>query len=70
MKDRSVFVIRENDNYLEGLDLSYLSEDEIKDVKELLSKIEETEDGKIKNYKPEWNKAWRRFSKKSIVKDE
>ena len=38
IKDRKVFVLQENSTYLNGLDFSYLTEDEQKDVLEVLKK--------------------------------
>ena len=36
VKDRKVFVLQENGTYLNGLDFAYLTEDEKKDVLEVL----------------------------------
>ena len=76
VRERHVFILHENAQYLEGLDFSYLTDDEKKDVQEVLkdhvvSDIPPrgTKAPPIKDYKPEWNKAWRRFKKDSIVND-
>ena len=74
IKERHVFVLHENNQYLEGLDLSYLTEDEKKKVQEVLKDHvvgdippRGTKASPIKGYEPEWNKAWRRFKKESFV---
>lgn len=76
LKDRQVFVLQENDKYLNGLDFAYLTEEEQKDVTESLKEHvvsdippKGTKSPPLKGYKPEWNKAWRRFKKDSFVKD-
>lgn len=66
-KDREVVVIYKSDTSLAGIDLSYLDEDEKKEVKETfkdwvpkdfseMTKLEE------KREKKEWMRAYRRFN--------
>lgn len=69
-RDRKVFVIKETDNYIEGIDLSLLSEEDenfikktYKDFKPLTSKSEKVE---LEGFNPLWNKAYRQFSKSKI----
>lgn len=73
VKHRKVLVIHESDTSFAGLDLTLLSEDESKEVQSLLKEHEphafpaKGEHGTIDGYKPEWNKAWRRFNESGIV---
>lgn len=74
IKDRKVFVLQENSTYLNGLDFSYLTEDEQKDVLEVLKEHQITDvppkgtkAPPVNGYKPEWNKAWRCFKKDSFI---
>ena len=76
-KTRHVFVLQENETYLHGLDLDYLTETEKKDVQEVLKDHKETDISPkgtkvppIEGYKSEWNKAWRCFKKCSFVKEQ
>ena len=76
IRKRKVFVLHENEQYLEGLDLAYLTEDEGKDVLEALKNHEisdippkGTKAPPVEGYNPEWNKAWRRFKKVSFIDD-
>jgi len=69
-RDRKVFVIKENDSYIEGIDLSLLSEEDAefikknyKDFKPLTNKSEKVE---LEGFNPLWNKAYRQFSKLKI----
>lgn len=72
--ERRLFVMRENETAVDGLELTYLSEDEQKEVVELLKDHEVGSSfGRgepIEGYKPEWGKAWRRYNKASFVKEE
>ncbi len=74
VSDRCLFVMRENETAVDGLEMTYLSEDEQKEVRELLKDHEVGSTfGKgepIDGYKPEWGKAWRRYNKASFVKEE
>lgn len=72
---RKLFVMRENDLAIDGLELTYLDEATQKEVLEALKdhdvKSSFTKaDALIDNYKPEWGKAWRRYNKDKIVTNE
>lgn len=79
---RKCFVMREtsiidNDTKedvgsFDGIELTYLSEDEQKKVVETL-KDHEVKNGftsgeTIDNFNSDWNKAWRRYNKSKIIK--
>ena len=51
VKDRKVFVLQENGTYLNGLDFAYLTEDERKDVLEVLK------EHKVSDIPPKGTKA-------------
>lgn len=69
-KNRKVFVIKENDHYIAGIDLNLISKEDAdfivnhyKDVvpiNDFKSKVE------LENFNPAWNKAYRQFSKNKI----
>ena len=69
---RRLFVMRENDTVVDGLELTYLNEDVQKEVVEALKDHEvknsfvKAETG-IDGYKPEWGTAWRRYNKDRMV---
>lgn len=67
ISERRLFVMRENDSAVDGIELTYLTPEEEKEVKELLKDHEVgTSFGRgehIEGYKPEWGKAWRRYDK-------
>lgn len=71
---RRLFVMRENDTAVDGLELTYLSEDTQKEIVEAL-KDHEVKDSFVKaesaieNYKSEWGSAWRRYNKSRIVEE-
>lgn len=70
VKERNLFVIQENENYIAGLDFDLLTEDVKKNIKESLkdheiSLIKKNE--KIKGWNPMWNRAWRLFKKSQII---
>lgn len=76
VRRRKVFVLHENEQYLEGLDLAYLTTDEGKKVQETLKDHvvgdippKGTKSPPVEGYDPEWNKAWRRFKKVSFLED-
>lgn len=69
-RDRKVFVIKENDHYLEGIDLTLLTQEDAdfitskyKDFKPLTSRDEKIT---LEGFNPIWNKAYRQFSKSKI----
>lgn len=63
---------KEDVGAFDGIELTYLSEDEQKKVVEALKdheiKSEFNKGEKIDNFNPEWNKAWRRYNKVRIEK--
>lgn len=69
---RRLFVMRENDTAVDGLELTYLNEDTQKEVVEALkdhevkSSFMKAETG-IDGYKPEWGVAWRRYNKNRMA---
>lgn len=75
VKGRRLFVMRETDSAVDGIELTYLSENEQKtvierlkdhDVKDSFVKGEKT----IEGYDPAWGRAWRRYNKCNFVVDE
>lgn len=74
VKDRRLFVMRETDSAVDGIELTYLSEDEQKEVVEHL-KDHDVKDSflkgdKIEGYDPAWGRAWRRYNKCNFIVDE
>jgi len=69
-KDRKVFVMKENDHYLEGLDLNLLSPDDadfiVNTYKDFKPATGYDEKVLLENYNPAWNKAYRQFAKCKI----
>lgn len=69
-KDRKVFVIKENDKYIGGIDLNLLTADDASQIMKLYKDIVPTNDFSSKitleNFNPAWNKAYRQFSKHRI----
>lgn len=78
IKNRKLFVMRETDTAVGGIELTYLPEDEQKLVLENLKEHEVKEDfhpiergtEEKSNYNPIWNKAWRRYNKNKFVVEE
>jgi hypothetical protein len=69
-RDRKIFVIKETDHYLEGIDLTLLTQEDAdfitskyKDFKPLTSRDEKIT---LEEFNPIWNKAYRQFSKSKI----
>lgn len=69
-RDRKVFVIKETDHYLEGIDLTLLTQEDAdfitskyKDFKPLANRDEKIT---LEGFNPIWNKAYRQFSKSKI----
>lgn len=69
-KSRKVFVIKENANYIGGIDLNLLSDEDSKFITEKYKDIVPSSDFKEKieldGFNPNWNKAYRQFSKNKI----
>lgn len=66
-KDREVVVIYKSDTSLAGIDLSYLNEEEKKEVKETFKDWEPRDFSEMKKLeekreKKEWMRAYRRFN--------
>lgn len=66
-KDREVVVIYKSDTSLAGIDLSYLNEEEKKEVKEAFKDWEPKDFSEMvkleeKREKKEWMRAYRRFN--------
>lgn len=67
-KDRKVFVIRENDHYIEGLDLTLLTDDDVKTITDSYKDFVPVNDASgtkvvLDGFNPAWNKAYRSFAK-------
>lgn len=71
-KFRKVFVIKENEHYIAGIDLNLLSAEDAKVITDNYKDVVPTNDFKSKitleNFNPDWNKAYRQFSKSRINK--
>ena len=69
-KSRKVFVIKENSNYIGGIDLNLLSDEDSKLITEKYKDVIPSSDFKEKieldGFNPNWNKAYRQFSKNKI----
>jgi hypothetical protein len=69
-KNRKVFVIKENDHYIAGIDLNLLSKEDSDFIISNYKDVAPTNDFKSKieleNFNPVWNKAYRQFSKNKI----
>ena len=73
IKNRKLYVIQENERNVTGLDRSFLPESEIPEVEKVLESYQVQPIGSktpIEGWKPEWNKAWRNFTKANFIKDE
>jgi hypothetical protein len=70
-RDRKVFVLKENDHYLEGLDLDLLSPADadfiVNTYKDLKPAAGYDDKVVLDNFNPEWNKAYRQFAQIKIV---
>ena len=70
-KQRRVFVIKENANYIGGLDLNLLSKEDTEIIADRYKDVVPTNDFSSKivldDYNPIWNKAYRQFKKSNIV---
>lgn len=72
-KNRKVFVIRENTNYIEGIDLNLLDEDSVKAITTQYKDFVPVNGGRetkvaLEGFDPAWNKAFRQFSRSKINK--
>ena len=69
-KNRKVFVIRETEKYIEGLDLTLLDEDSVKTItnkyKDIVPSNNKETKVVLEDFNPDWNKAYRQFSKSKI----
>ena len=73
IKNRKLYVIQENERNVTGLDKGLLPESEIPEVEKVLESYQVQPIGSktpIEGWKPEWNKAWRNFTKANFTKDE
>ena len=73
IKNRKLYVIQENERNVTGLDRGLLPESEISEVEKVLESYQVQPIGSktpIEGWKPEWNKAWRNFTKANFIKDE
>ena len=74
LSNRELFVMRENDAAVDGIELTYLDDEQKTSLLEALKEHEVTDFTKAENgidgYKPEWGKAWRRYNKVKIVEIE
>lgn len=70
-KLRKVFVIRENAHYIEGIDLSLVSENDAKTIttkyKDVHPVSSRDEKVMLDDFNPAWNKAYRQFAKHKIT---
>ena len=70
-KQRRVFVIKENANYIGGLDLNLLSKEDAEFISDKYKDVVPTNDFSNKivldDYNPIWNKAYKQFKKSNIV---
>lgn len=70
IKERKVLVIKENDQYIGGLDLNLLSKDEVDTILNLYKDLKPTNDFKSKiqldGFNQSWNRAYRQFLKYKI----
>ena len=69
---RDVFVVAEDSNFVQGLDLQYVSSKEADEIVKLTGDIQKVtgRNAKVpKGFNPEWNKAWRMFRKENISKN-
>lgn len=71
IKQRKVFVIKENTSYIGGLDLNLLSKEDADLIADKYKNVVPTNDFSSKivldDYNPIWNKAYRQFKKSNIV---
>lgn len=66
---RDVFVIAEDSNFVQGIDLQYVNEPDRENVLALTGEIQKATGRNAKapdGFKKEWNSAWRLFRKSNI----
>lgn len=70
IRHRKVFVIKENENYIAGLDLTLLSQEDCDTIMSMYKDVKPISDFKSKitleNFNPDWNRAYRQFTKSHI----
>lgn len=69
---RKLLVIKQDDKYIEGLDLTLLSPEDAKIVEEMYKDFVPVDRGtkiNLENYNPAWNKAYRNFVKSRIPEE-
>lgn len=67
--EREVFVIAEDSNYVQGIDLAHVSASDRNAVLAMTGDIQNTTGRNAKTpagFKKEWNSAWRLFKKSGI----
>lgn len=67
--EREVFVIAEDSNYVQGIDLAHVSASDRDAVLAMTGDIQDTTGRNAKTpagFKKEWNSAWRLFKKTGI----
>lgn len=67
--EREVFVIAEDSNYVQGIDLAHISASDRNAVLAMTGDIQNTTGRNAKTpagFKKEWNSAWRLFKKTGI----
>lgn len=67
--EREVFVIAEDSNYVQGIDLAYISASDRNAVLAMTGDIQNVTGRNAKTpagFKKEWNSAWRLFKKTEI----
>ena len=69
-KSRKIFVIKENDSYIGGIDLNLLSEEDADTITKLYKDFVPTSDFNSKvvleGFNQSWMKAYRQFIKRNI----
>lgn len=67
--EREVFVIAEDSNYVQGIDLAHISASDLNAVLAMTGDIQNATGRNAKTpagFKKEWNSAWRLFKKTGI----
>lgn len=72
MKSRRVFVVKDTNSFIEGLDLTLLTRSECYQIRKKFGKLnpshsEEKSNSKIDGWDSTWNRAWRKFNKINIM---
>ena len=69
---RDVFVVAEDSNFVQGLDLQYVSKADAEKIVKLTGDIQKVTGRNAKapaGFNADWNKAWRMFRKDRIDKN-